>query len=376
MRLVNCPICGTRCSADLEKCPECGFEIGQYFANKAIDNHTKKPPILIICAVFIMIMVFVAFSFFKTKSESLIPEAFVETSIDNTPTDTYSATRETTTVSTSVEETTITSNEDNIDICGVYAGDDHEILVLNSDGLAYYYCITIQYTELACPWYIKDDNIYIELSRLHCTIFSKVDEKELIFKSDSTNWNTELFTRLNVEPEQYLTKIPKTNDPMATMNMDGTINYTLDNITYILPKTFMDVKDEFDSMNDTSSFIDQDTQSDYIASITFYKTIGSKEMDDTFAKNLAETFASGFYKNITISDCSKLKIAGQHGFRFKINGFLNKGFNVFEGHEIDGFIIIFYNRLTGNNNYIMMVQTSNRALDDTSSFESIIKSAG
>ena len=64
----------------------------------------------------------------------------------------------------------------------------------------------------------SDDLVYIELSRLHCTVTSKIDEKELLFKSDSANWNTELFTRLDVEPEQYLTKTLSTYDPKATLN--------------------------------------------------------------------------------------------------------------------------------------------------------------
>ena len=41
MKLVNCPICGTRCSADTEKCPECGF----INKNHPSENMDKIPSI-------------------------------------------------------------------------------------------------------------------------------------------------------------------------------------------------------------------------------------------------------------------------------------------------------------------------------------------
>ncbi len=365
MKLVNCPICGTRCSADTEKCPECGFEIKQYFEREIISTKRKKQPrIKAVCAVgAILIIVFMLFSLLTRNTKN--PDSVnITKETDKTVSD-----------STSVKEQAYEpSSSSDIDVSGVYSGDDHEILVLNSDGLAYYYCITIQYTELECPWYIKDDSVYIELSRLHCTIFAKVDEKELIFKSDSSNWNTELFARLDVEPEQYLTKKPSTNDPKATLNQDGTISYSLDGINYTLPKMFMDFKDEFDNMEDSSSFIDQDAQSDYLASAVFHKSSG-KELNSTLAKALAENYVSGFYKNTTVSESTEITVAGHRGFKFIITGFLNKGFNPLEGYEIDGVIIILYNKSSGNNDYIMMTQTSNRSLDDTAIFEDIIKSA-
>ncbi len=352
MRLVNCPICGKRCSADTEKCPECGFEIRQYFESNTVPIKRKKQPrIWAACILGVVVIIFFTIIFILVGNSSK-PKM-----------DTISK-----------ESTGGLASNKNIDVSGVYSGDDNEILVLNSDGLAYYFCITIQYTELECPWYIKDDTVYIELSRLHCIIFAKIDdEKELIFKSDSSNWNPELFTRINLEPEQYLTKIPATNDPKATLNRDGTISYTNDGTTYILPKMFMDLKDDFDSMEDTSFFMDQDSQSDYIASVIFHRSKG-EELTPTLAGTLTQAFASRFYENITVSNCTRIEICGHHGYRFKVTGYLNKGFKPMEGYEMDGSIIIFYNESTGNNNYIMMSQTSNRALDDTELFEDILKS--
>lgn len=39
IRLVNCPICGARTSADKISCPECDFEIQNYFNSETV----KKP---------------------------------------------------------------------------------------------------------------------------------------------------------------------------------------------------------------------------------------------------------------------------------------------------------------------------------------------
>jgi hypothetical protein len=377
MRLVNCPVCGTRCSADTEKCPECGFEIRQYFESKKIPEERKKQPhIKAVCALgAVLIIFFMLFSFLILNSEKTDSDTITKSAGTTGPTSvSVSASKSASTSASSKHPADELSSNYNIDVSGVYSGDDHEILVLNSDGLAYYYCFSIEYTELECPWYIRNDTVYIEFSRMHCTVFAKIDEKELIFKSDSINWNPEVFTRLNIEPEQYLTKLPSTNDPNATLNRDGSISYTNDGITYTLPKMFLDMKDEYDSIESTSIFIDEDVQSDYLASATFHSSEG-RELTPTLAETLAQTLASAFYKKTTVSNCTGIEIAGHRGYRFDLTGFLNKGFNPLEGYEIDGSIIVFYNESTGNNNYIMMVQTSNRALDDTVIFEEILQSA-
>ena len=136
----------------------------------------------------------------------------------------------------------------------------------------------------------------------------------------------------------------------------------------------MDLEDDFDQLEDTSGFIDQDLQSDYIGSALFHNHQGS-ELDEDLAESLAEIFASGFYNTVTLSDCTEAEVAGHKGFRFNLRGNLNKGFNPMQGYETDGFIVIFHNESTGNNNYILMIQTSHRDLDDTLIFEDILKSA-
>ena len=367
MRLINCPLCGTRCSAETEKCPECGFEIKDYFTDKKQDSSKHKNPVIyagIIAAAVVVAAIFIVIAF-QNKLSTLNHSESSESLETIFPTDTTEE---------SQKDIAPQTADSSIDVSGVYSGDDHEILVLNTDGLAYYYCVSIEFTELQCPWYVKDDNVYIEFSRLHCTVVAKIDEKELIFKSDSANWNTELFSKLDVEPDQYLTKALKTNDPNATLNYDGTLTYNLDGIEYTLPKSFIDMEDDFDNMDDCSAFIDQDVQTNYISSAFFYKLAG-KTLDENSAKELVSTFASGFYDNISVDSCTATEIAGHQGYICEISGYLNEGFRALQNYEISGYIVVFYNEKTKNDNFIMLVQNSHRSTDNTSIFGDILKSA-
>ena len=366
MRLINCPVCGTRCSADAEKCPECGFEIKNYFEDKMPNTSNPRNPVLFVAGI--MALALLIFAVITIANQD-------RTTISNPSTDTESL--EELFPSESNQESSVTPNIKTSyieDVSGVYSGDDHEILVLNSDGLAYYYCVSTEFTELQCPWYVKDDNIYIEFSRLHCTVVAKTDKNELLFKSDSINWNTELFTRLDVEPEQYLSKALSTSDPNATLNYDGTLTYQLDGIAYTLPKSFVDFEDDFDSMQDSSAFIDYDVQSDYSSAVLFHRASG-KPLDENSAQKNVSSFASGFFDQLSTDGCTATNVAGYDGYLVNVSGYFNKGFSRLQNYEVSGFVIIFYNGHTHNNDYIMMVQSSNRSIDNTTKFGEILKSA-
>lgn len=370
MRLINCPVCGTRCSAEAEKCPECGFEIRDYFNNKKQDPKKHRNPAILAASIIVSVMAVITVTIFIIIA-SRNKVAVLEHSEDSNSLEELFPS-ESSTEMQSVSKSSTTSS--GIDVSGVYSGDDHEILVLNNDGLAYYYCVSVEFTELQCPWYIKDNNVYIDFSRLHCTVVAKADEKELIFKSDSANWNTELFTRLDVEPDQYLTKALKTNDPNATLNYDGTLTYNLDGIEYTLPKSFIDMEDDFDNMDDCSAFIDQDVQTNYVSTAFFYRLAG-KTLDESSAKELVTTFASGFYDNITVDSCIATEVAEHQGYICEISGYLNEGFRALQNYEISGYIVVFYNEATKNDNFIMLVQNSHRSIDNTNIFGDILKSA-
>ncbi|MBR1670366.1 MAG: hypothetical protein IJ695_06665 [Butyrivibrio sp.] len=367
MKLVNCPVCGGRCSADIEKCPECGFEIRQYFEKRAVPKNTKKLPILLIAGVLIVVllaMVLIPYDIFLNKQELAKHAEKAESLEDIFPT------------AQTTPDDTITLNEPatDIDVSGVYSGDDHEILVLNTDGLAYYYCNEISFTELACPWYIKDDTVNIEFSRMHCIVTSKIDDKELLFRSESANWNAELFTRLDVEPEQYLTKALSTYDPNATLNSDGTLTYQLDGISYTLPKSFIDLNDKSDKQDDWSAFVDNDAQANYVSTVLFYRSLGSFPKESDVNNNVTD-FASRFLNKAAIISCTATTVAGYPGYLCEVTGYLNKGFVALQNYEVSGYIAVFNNENTHKNNYVMFVQSSSRSIDNSDVFGDILKSA-
>jgi hypothetical protein len=366
MKLVNCPVCGARCAADTEKCPECGFEIKKYFEKGTVTNNKKKLPIsLITCACVALLAIILISNAITRNRQELAKHAENAEPLEEI----FPATEKTQEDAASQ----ITSATD-IEVSGVYSGDDHEILVINSDGLAYYYCSEIAFTELECPWYIKDDKVYIEFSRLHCTVTSKIDDKELLFKSDSANWNTELFTRLDVEPEQYLTKALSTYDPNATLNSDGTLTYQLDGICYTLPKSFIDFDDEADTQDDWSAFVDEDVQSDYVSSVLFYRSLGSLPKESNVKDN-AKDFASRFLNEASVISCTATTVAGYPGYLCEVTGYLNKGFSALQNYKVSGYIAIFNNENTHRNNYVMFVQNANRSIDNSDVLGNILKSA-
>lgn len=366
MRLVNCPVCGTRCSSDTESCPNCDFEIYSYFnVEKKAYAHPKKNIILIFCIVSIVAVCSILLVFLihrnnisaKVTSSDIKPmESVFPSKVSETDT----------VVRRSLSEAEAA-------ISGVYSGDDHEILVLANDGLAYYYCFSSEFTELECPWYAKDGYVYIELARLHCTISAKISDKEMLFSSDSTNWNTELFLRLDVEPEQYLTKSVKTYDPNAVMNPDGTISYTLDDITYTLPKSFIDYEDDFDKLSYCSEFTDEDMQNDYVSTILFLTT-HEKPINDNTALKLGKAFAANFCDSASIDSYSTTYIAGHFAYIYGITGYLNSGFNRIKNYKAEGYIVMFYNEYTKNNDYILLIQCADRNIDDTDKWSQILTS--
>ena len=386
MKLVNCPVCGSRCSADIEKCPECGFEIKQYFEQKSDSKNNKKAPVLLIGCAFLAILVaflviniiFRNISELANHAENAEPldEIFSETNMvqEDISTSEVSTAKVPPSEASTSEVSTAEASTSDIDVSGVYSGDDHEILVLSPDGLAYYYCTEIAFTELECPWYIKDDKVYIEFARLHCIVTANVDKKELLFKSDSANWNTELFSRLDVEPEQYLTKALSTHDTNATLNSDGTLTYTLDGISYTLPKTFIDFEDTSDNQSDWSAFIDEDVQSNFVSTVLFYKSFGALPKESSVNDN-ATDFASRFLTEASTTSYKATTVAGHPGYLCEITGYLNQGFTDLQNYKVSGYIAIFNNESTHNNNYVMLVQYSDRSTDNSTVFGEILKSA-
>ena len=68
----------------------------------------------------------------------------------------------------------------------------------------------------------------IRFSKMHCTVTAtRADDSffELIFRSDSINWNTEVFTRINLDPDTYINRKAESYDPAVTVLHDGQMTF-------------------------------------------------------------------------------------------------------------------------------------------------------
>ncbi|MBO6130169.1 MAG: hypothetical protein J6P79_14945 [Pseudobutyrivibrio sp.] len=352
MKLVNCPVCGFRCSLETAKCPECNFDIKDYFNNQSERHFSFKKKYLII-PITITIIAISGFLISKTIMSKVSPE------LDKTPI-VSSDSAKTSSTATENTDSSITQEEE---VIGVYSGDDHEILVINDNHLAYYYCAEKSYTELECPWYIDNNKIYIEFSRLHCTVSaSSSNTSDLILKAEPSNlnWNSEVFTKLDVLPDEYLDRTVTPYDANATQNSDGTMTILFDGISYIIPKEYIDLEDEYDSNKNCSMFVSIDAQNDYVGTLLFYSEpkLVETEAND---KALVSSFASNFLDNSTVSEYQGIQVNGLEANIFSVNGNLNKGFSSNEGTNYSGFIVSINNISNNSIDFIMLIENNNRS---------------
>ncbi len=407
MRLINCPKCGIRCSDQCQTCPDCGFDLGTYFevSKSKQKKHIDKQTLMFLGIAVVVITAIVA----TVRIKKGFTHASIIQNVATETTESYDEDAETVNEE-SVSEPSLISQDFNespadesdghqqkeaddekeadndsvddseektgeVDVSGVYTGDDHEALVIDSDGMAYYYCIQKQYTDLQCPWYVEDDRVYIALARLHCTIYADINADELIFKSDSINWNPEVFTKVNVSPEEYLTRKLTTYDPKGTLNIDGTITYEMDGISYVVPKTYADF-DDYDFLgNDCSVFIDVDAQTDYSASILFYRTSQADQAADDSEMDKVRSFAARFYDDVSIGSFNEINIAGYNAHLYEVSGYQNEGFQNLQSYAVTGYYAIFYNSKASNMNIIAIMQNESRSIDNSEAFKSMLDNA-
>ncbi len=271
-------------------------------------------------------------------------------------------------------------NDSNASPVGVYRGNDSDILVISENGSACYYCYDPTFTELDCPWTYQDGKFSIEFSKMHCEVYDAVHENdfsELMLRSDSPNWNAELFVRIDVKPEEYLTRTVLAHDPAITVEQDGSMHFTLDGISFYVPKHYCDFEDDFDDMEDCLAFASLDVQTDYVSSLLFYETFefrsGSLFKND--GDDLAESFCDRFVDNGQATYSSKATVAGNPALIYDLSGTLNGGFMGLSGYSAAGKLAIILNKKSGKIIYVQFLQATDRQLDYMDDFDRILSEA-
>lgn len=261
---------------------------------------------------------------------------------------------------------------------GTYSGDYGEKLVIADNGLAYYYCNSIGYTELECPWEENDNTLQISLSKLHCTISAPIkgnNYARIVFKSDSSNWNTEVFNKISNDYESYILDPPPTNSSVIDVQSDGRMAFYIGDIQFIIPKNFVDYGDEYQS-HEKKMFTDVDVNNDFAASCLFYEenNINNIDINDNI-EELLNAFATKFLLNTNISNIQKYTIAEKASYGCDISGILNKGFSELYNSKVNGKLYIIEDSESHEFIYILQVQKDNPQLNDSELFDLIINNA-
>ena len=90
----------------------------------------------------------------------------------------------------------VDSQKNKSEITGnVYVGMGGSAITLYDDGTADYYWMGDDGVKVGNPWVCKDNVVTVRLSSLNCDIYAEIgeDDSKLTFKSDSINWDDELF---------------------------------------------------------------------------------------------------------------------------------------------------------------------------------------
>ena len=264
---------------------------------------------------------------------------------------------------------------------GAYKGDDDEILVIAEDGLAYYYCIDESYTELECPWTLSDDLITISFSKMHCDASASISKgcSSLIFRSDSSNWNTEEFIWFTSEYEKYIKDTPPSASKDVSVLTNGNMQIILDNMQFTIPKNFVDYGDSYSTREDgidLYTFVDNDADNGYLSNAVFYsESAGLTNTLDKNYKTTCKSFAGRFMTNVQLGHSEPISVAGYNGYSTIVSGLLNDGFNALEGSIFSGPVIVVYDDSSNNYIFLFFPQVVGTNIDDSELFESIISSA-
>ena len=379
MHLMNCPICGKRIPFNSPQCPECGFDLTEYTQ----EPYNKKPRSLkriisiVALALIVLVLIDVGINMWintghKVEMASVdqnsitpIPTVIPEVTDTPIPTETPAPTN---TPTATPSPTTNPEPVDYTDPVGVYRGDDGNVLVLNDDGLAYYYCEDIEFTELELPWEYKDGRLDVYFSKMHCDAYAlmeKDDFSEILLRAESENWNAELFKRINVKPDDYIGRAVESYDPSVTVNSDGTMSYTLDSITFTVPKQFRNPPNVTELGSNATSFVDNDVDTDFISTLLFYQDKAPAE----------ENFPSRFLENVEMGKQADTTVAGRSAKTCSVKGSFNTGFPTMSGMRQAGTLTIISNPDSKNVVYVLMLQAENRAFDNTEAFNEILSTA-
>ena len=309
-----------------------------------------------------------------------IPEPTdITSTVTDTPTDAPVTPSNTATPEpdTSITPSPELPKSENLDPVGVYEGNDKEKLVIAADGLAYYYCYDVAFTELQCPWTLENNILTITLSVMHCDITADTSNgyDELIFRSDSLNWNTEVFERTELEVEDCIQNPPPIMENFVFFMENGQKQVAIDRILFTIPKYYRPLMDNFPT---SISFMDDDIHS-YTAEGSFVSTISFVLMSnapwEAFAKDPLETtraYMSSYMSTIQMGQAEKVSVAGRESYMVSFSGLYNEGFSKFANYINEGYLLIIPKKDGNGVLFVQMTQAAGKWRDNDADFHKFV----
>ena len=210
------------------------------------------------------------------------------------------------------------------ELFGSYKGETGSGLTIYPDGTAVYYHEIESYSEPDDPWTYSDRKISIVLSKLHCTITAELsggDFSELVFASESENWDDERFRKLPSENEEYRDSALRSHDKAVTVLPDGRMEASFNGLTFTVPKQFLAFENGYNDDPNTLLLVDVDPEKIHLSNLCF-QYAGFEEVERlstgiTFP-GFAKNFLYNFYYNVGLTDIKEETIAGIRTFTMSV----------------------------------------------------------
>ena len=272
------------------------------------------------------------------------------------------------------------SEEAPAELFGSWKGATGSGLTIDPDGTAVYYLERGIYSEPADPWVYADGRISITLSKLHCVITADTREgfSELVFVSDSSNWDDERFVKLPQEDPEYRKGALQAFDKAITVLPDGRMELSFDELKFTVPKSYLNFPDNFS--DDKNIVILSNTNVDTmlfggaVFQYSDFKDLDILDTSMTFP-GYAKEFLYSFFYTVRLSDVREETIGGARAFTARFTGETNQGFSGATGRPCEGIVAFFCYETRNKVVKVVLMQHSESSEDLTAEMEGILYGA-
>lgn len=260
-------------------------------------------------------------------------------------------------------------------IVGVYHGNASDMLVIDANGYATYYCASQAYSEPMCPWTYQDGRLEIYMSKFHTMMWAKINEDEeleqIVLQGDTISWDDEVFRKLSADPEDLADRAILAEDSKVTVNADGTMSATFDGMRFTVPKWYVNHDSKLDH---AVMFVDQDMDEVAMADLLILcddNTYSSYMNVDRFGE-YAAWFMERFLDDCVIGETAEMNIGKHTAYSCTFSGHFNSGFGGVSGYSIGGKLVTIVREDTGHVINAAVYETTNGDLNDIAAFDEMM----